>query len=400
MKKIISVLLFVLFWISPIKASEPQPYVLLISLDGFRWDYAERGITPNLDKIKQEGVSALSFKPSFPSVTFPNHLSIITGMYPQNHGLILNFFENLYGERYRLSDTNAVKNPAWYWGEAFWETARRNKIITASYYWPGSEVWDENRRPNYYKAYNHNEPHENKINGIIEWLKLPYNERPHFITLYFHDTDSEGHKHGTNSPQIDSTIAVLDSLIGVIRQRIELIGMKDSVNIIILSDHGMTNIREDGIINIKEIIGEIDCDVNSSSAITMIKPKNEKDIELVFNKLKKAEQNYKVYYKKDVPAYWNFSRNPYIYPIVVIADVGYKLIYGKSTYNAVAEHGYDSHHIDMHGIFFAVGSKFKKNYRVGTLENVDIYPLLCEIFKIDGRSNIDGNINRIKYLLK
>ncbi|HOQ48394.1 MAG TPA: alkaline phosphatase family protein, partial [Candidatus Kapabacteria bacterium] len=95
-----------------------------------------------------------------------------------------------------------------------------------------------------------------------------------------------------------------------------------------------------------------------------------------------------------------FSRNPYIYPIVVIADVGYKLIYGKSTYNAVAEHGYDSHHIDMHGIFFAVGSKFKKNYRVGTLENVDIYPLLCEIFKIDGRSNIDGNINRIKYLLK
>ncbi len=400
MKKIISVLLFVLFWISPIKASEPQPYVLLISLDGFRWDYAERGITPNLDKIKQEGVSALSFKPSFPSVTFPNHLSIITGMYPQNHGLILNFFENLYGERYRLSDTNAVKNPAWYWGEAFWETARRNKIITASYYWPGSEVWDENRRPNYYKAYNHNEPHENKINGIIEWLKLPYNERPHFITLYFHDTDSEGHKHGTNSPQIDSTIAVLDSLIGVIRQRIELIGMKDSVNIIILSDHGMTNIREDGIIIIKEIIGEIDCDVNSSSAITMIKPKNEKDIELVFNKLKKAEQNYKVYYKKDVPAYWNFSRNPYIYPIVVIADVGYKLIYGKSTYNAVAEHGYDSHHIDMHGIFFAVGSKFKKNYRVGTLENVDIYPLLCEIFKIDGRSNIDGNINRIKYLLK
>ncbi len=400
MKKIISVLLFVLFWISPIKSSEPQPYVLLISLDGFRWDYAERGITPNLDRIKQEGVSALSFKPSFPSVTFPNHLSIITGMYPQNHGLILNFFENLYGERYRLSDTNAVKNPAWYWGEAFWETARRNKIITASYYWPGSEVWDENRRPNYYKAYNHNEPHENKINGIIEWLRLPYNERPHFITLYFHDTDSEGHKHGTNSPQIDSTIAVLDSLIGVIRQRIELIGMKDSVNIIILSDHGMTNIREDGIINIKEIIGEIDCDVNSSSAITMIKPKNEKDIELVFNKLKKAEQNYKVYYKKDVPAYWNFSRNPYIYPIVVIADVGYKLIYGKSTYNAVAEHGYDSHQIDMHGIFFAVGSKFKKNYRVGTLENVDIYPLLCEIFKIDGRSNIDGNINRIKFILK
>lgn len=398
MKRVRLLLLF--FLISIANAAEPQPYVLLISLDGFRWDYAERGITPNLDRIKQEGVSAMSFQPCFPSSTFPNHQSIITGMHPQNHGIISNFFENLYGERYTLFEEEPVRNPKWYWGEAFWETARKNKIITASYYWPGSELNDENRRPNYYKKYNHNEPHENKINGVIEWLKLPYNERPHFITLYFHDTDSEGHKHGTRSRQIDSTIAVVDSLIGVIRKRIDEIGMRDSINIIILSDHGMTDIKKDGIINLKEIIGEIPCKVNSTSAFAMIKPENELDLKKIYDKLKKSENNYKVYLKDDVPEYFHFSKNPYIYPIVVFADIGYKLVYEKSSYKAVAEHGYDNNHIDMHGIFFAVGNKFKKNYRVGTLRNIDVYPLLCEIFKIDGRSNIDGDINRIKFILK
>jgi predicted AlkP superfamily pyrophosphatase or phosphodiesterase len=397
MKKYI---IFLLFVITRVLANEPQPYVLLISLDGFRWDYAERGITPNLDKIKEEGVSALSFQPSFPSSTFPNHISIITGMYPQNHGIISNFFENLYGERYTLSEADPVRNPQWYWGEAFWETARRNKIITASYYWPGSELRDENRRPHYFKPYNHNEPHENKIKGIIEWLQLPYSQRPHFITLYFHDTDSEGHKYGTNSRQIDSTIAVVDSLIGVIRARIEAIGMKDSVNIIILSDHGMTNIKQDGVIDLKQIIGDIRCKVNVSSAITMIKPENENDLELIYSKLKKAEKYYKVYYKEQMPEYFKYNRNPYIFPIIVIADIGHKLIYGKSNYNAIAEHGFDNNHIDMHGVFFAVGNKFKKNYRTGTLRNIDVYPLLCEIFQIQGRNNIDGDINRIKFILK
>ena len=193
---------------------------------------------------------------------------------------------------------------------------------------------------------------------------------------------------------------MVDSLIGVIRARIESIGMKDIVNIIILSDHGMTNIKQDGVIDLKQIIGDIRCKVNVSSAITMIKPENENDLELIYSKLKKAEKYYKVYYKEQMPEYFKYNRNPYIFPIIVIADIGHKLIYGKSNYNAIAEHGFDNNHIDMHGVFFAVGNKFKKNYRTGTLRNIDVYPLLCEIFQIQGRNNIDGDINRIKFILK
>lgn len=398
MKKYFILLLIVLAGV--VAQAQPTPYVILVSFDGFRWDYAERGLTPNLDAIKREGTSALSFKPAYPSVTFPNHLSIITGMHPQNHSLILNYFENNQGEIYKLSDSLAVRNPKWYHGEAFWETAKRNNIKTASYFWPGSELTDANRRPDYYKAYNHNEPHQNKIDGIIKWLQLPQSERPHFITLYFHDTDSQGHKYGTIGREIDSTIAVMDSLIGVLRRRIESIGMKDSINLIILSDHGMTDVSENRKIDLKELLSGFDCKVNDISALSMIKPNNPNDLQNIYNKLKSSENKYKVYLKEDMPEYFNFKDNPYIFPIVLVADIGWSFKYRESNYKPKAEHGFDNNHIDMHGIFFAVGNKFKQNYRIGTLSNLEIYPLLCEIFGIYPRNNIDGDIERVKFILK
>ncbi len=398
MKKYIAIILFVL--LGQIAVAQ-TPYVLLVSFDGFRWDYANRGLTPNLDAIKKEGVSALSFKPSFPSITFPNHLSIITGMYPQNHGIISNYFKNCQNEIYSLSDTAAVRNPKWYQGEAFWETAKRNNIKTASYYWPGSELTDTNRRPDYFKAYNHTEPHQKKIDGVINWLTLPQSERPHFITLYFHDTDSQGHKFGTDSREIDSTIAVMDSLIGVLRKRIELIGMKDSVNLIILSDHGMTNVSEKRDIDLKSLLDGFDCEVNSAMSLTMIKPRFDKDLPRIYDRLKKSESHYKVYFREEMPEYYHFSQNPYIFPIILIPELGWSFYsYRAGDHKSNAEHGFDNNQIDMHGIFFAVGNKFKNGYKTGTLSNVDVYPLLCEIFGIFPRKNIDGDIERIKFILK
>ena len=169
-------LLFLLLIITNLTIAQSHPYVLLISFDGFRWDYSERGITPNLDKMKQEGVHALSLKPSFPTKTFPNHYSIVSGMYPQNHGIIFNSFVNpITKDKYRLGDSNAVRNSEWYLGEAFWQTAERNGIKTASYFWPGSELTLDYRRPTYYKKYDHNKPYRERIDGVLNWLELPVN---------------------------------------------------------------------------------------------------------------------------------------------------------------------------------------------------------------------------------
>ena len=173
-KQVILIFLLLVF-----NLSFGKPYVILISFDGFRWDYSERSITPNLDSMKMRGVHALSLRPSFPTKTFPNHYSIITGMYPENHGIIFNGFTNPFnGKGYRLGDTVSVRESEWYIGEAFWETAERNGVRTASYFWPSSEVNLDYRRPTYYKKYRHNSPYRERIDGVIKWLELPLSERP------------------------------------------------------------------------------------------------------------------------------------------------------------------------------------------------------------------------------
>ncbi|MEJ2506394.1 MAG: ectonucleotide pyrophosphatase/phosphodiesterase, partial [Ignavibacteriaceae bacterium] len=235
------------------------------------WDYSNRNITPNIESFAENGVNAQSLKPVFPSKTFPNHISIITGMYPEHHGIIFNDFYNTFtGSHYKLSDSVEVRDSRWYKGEAFWETAKHQGIITASYFWPGSDINMEYRRPNYYYHYSHDTPYKQRINGVIDWLKLPYNKRPHFITLYFELTDDVGHRYGPNSPQIDTAIASLDSTFGSLLNSLRNIQMIDSVNIILVSDHGMTDVSGDRIINIEEMLKGYDVKYSNYGPVMMI----------------------------------------------------------------------------------------------------------------------------------
>jgi predicted AlkP superfamily pyrophosphatase or phosphodiesterase len=396
--------LLLLLIISNFTIAQSQPYVILVSFDGFRWDYSERGISPNLDKMKKDGVHALSLRPSFPTKTFPNHYSIISGMYPENHGIIFNSFINpITKDKYRLGDSLAVRNSEWYLGEAFWQTAERNGIKTASFFWPGSEVTLDYRRPTYYEKYEHNKPYRERIDGVINWLELPKEERPHFITLYFHDTDSYGHKYGPNSPEINQSIQRLDTLINYLNDKLVEIGMKDSTNIIIVSDHGMTEISEERTINIEEMLKNYNVRIDGSKPLMMIEPEIEK-FEEVYKLLKDNEFHYKTYLKEEMPQHYHFSEHPFISPILLVADLGWSLVNnfwlrGMQNNYSKGNHGYDNNHTDMHGVFIAQGPNFKENYKTGTIWNVDINPLLCKIFGISPRANIDGKLERIDFIL-
>ncbi len=389
-----------LLLITSISIASPKPYVILVSFDGFRWDYLNRGIAPNLEKIKKEGVSALSLRPSFPSKTFPNHLSIITGMYPAHHGIIANSFADPFNKSYyRMSDTNAVRNSRWYLGEAFWETAERQGIITASYFWPGSEVLLPYRKPTYFQSYDHQRPYEKRVDGVIDWLQLPFEKRPHFVTLYFHETDSQGHDFGPDSPQTNDAIKRLDYITGYLLNKLDEIKMRDSVNLIFVSDHGMTEVSEERTINIEKIVGSGNCKLSDAGPIMSIEPKKE-NMKEVYELLKKNENHYKVFYRSEIPEYFHFNDHPFISAIVVIADLGWSAVTNKrSDWDGKGNHGYDNNQLDMHGIFLATGPSFKKNYHTGTLWNVDIYPLLCKIFNIYPRTNIDGKLDRIEFIL-
>ena len=385
--------------------AQEKPYVILISMDGFRWDYIYRGITPNLNKLADEGVHALSLRPSFPSKTFPNHYSIITGMYPENHGIIFNSFTNTFtGETYRIGDTISTRQSKWYKGEAFWETANRHNIKTASFFWVGSEQDVDYKRPTYFYHYNQNISFEERVNGVIKWLQLPENERPQFITLYFEEPDSKGHSFGPNSPETNKAIAMVDSMLGLLIDKLKNIGMENKVNIIVVSDHGMTEISDKRIINIEEILKDYKCKFYGMGTSIMIDAEPDK-LNEIYQTLKKNEKNYRVYMKDEIPEYFHFSKNPFILPIIVIAETGWTLVtneYFKKTrsYSIRGEHGFDNHHLDMHGIFIAKGPAFRSGYKTGTLWNVDVYPLLCKIFNITPNNLIDGDINRIGFILK
>jgi predicted AlkP superfamily pyrophosphatase or phosphodiesterase len=395
---------FLIILFAALSYSQSQPYVILISFDGYRWDYVNRGITPNVNSLIGDGAKAVSFKPVFPTKTFPSHISIVTGMYPENHGIIFNEFnDKFHNSNYNTRDSVQLRNSRWYKGEAFWETARRQGIITASYFWPSSDLDLDDRNPEYYYHYVHKRPYEDRIKGVLEWLQYPYDKRPHFITMYFDLTDGVGHRYGPNSPEINMAISSLDSTLGNLLSGLEEIQMRDSVNIILVSDHGMTEVHFEKIINVEEILDGYQF-VHSNSGPVMMISADGGDIEKIYSLLEKNENHYKVYLKNDIPPYYHFSKSPMISEILLVAEMGWAVITNKNLkwmkpekYNG--NHGYNNHHLDMHGVFIAAGPQFKNNYKTGTINSLDVYPLLCKIFNIIPNNNIDGKLERIEFIL-
>ena len=400
--KIHNLLIVILILLALNQTGFSKPYVILISFDGFRWDYLDRGITPNLDKLVNGGVRAISLRPVYPSKTFPNHISIATGLYPEHHGILHNHFKNPFnGEEYSLNNRNAVQNPKWYSGEFIWETAKKQGIITASFFWPGSEVTAEYRQPHYYKKYQHELPYEKRIEGVLDWLKMPAQKRPHFITLYFHETDTKGHDFGPNSAEINEAIKLLDNQLGSLVDGIKKINLIDSVNIIIVSDHGMTEISENKIINIEKILQGKKCELWETGPVMMVNPPDDD----IYKLLKQNNKNYYVYKKEELANFYYFSDHPFIYPIILIAKPGYSLEKNLSDSQkeyrlSKGNHGFEKDFLDMHGIFVACGPAFKTGYKTGTVWNIDVYPLICKILNISPNQPIDGKLERIGFVLK
>jgi predicted AlkP superfamily pyrophosphatase or phosphodiesterase len=323
-------------------------------------------------------------------------------LYPAHHGIIANYFINPNNDEYfNLSRPNVTES-VWYRGEAFWETAKRNGIITASYFWPGSEIDLSYRKPDYSEDYEHNRPYEQRVEGVLKWLQLPDSVKPKFITLYFDETDSKAHKYGVNSDSLLYGIKRVDNLLKMLDSGLIAQGIADNVNLIILSDHGMIDMSPDNMIWINKIINEDSKEVKfvNLSSMGWLHIRDKSKIPQIYEKLKSAEKGYKVYLKKDLPARFNLFRHPFLGDIIIIPQPGYSLRDKKgwdTTY--IATHGYDNELMDMHGIFIARGPAFKNGFETGFLNNLDIYPLLCKIYGIEHSSKIDGDLMRIIHIL-
>ena len=381
---------------APIK---PRPYVVMLSLDGFRWDYQDKAETPNFDYITKHGVKASGLQPAFPSKTFPNHYTIATGLYPGNHGIISNsFYAHDINSYYSIRNREAVENGKFYKGEPIWVTAESQRVKAASYFWVGSEAKIKGYHPTFWKKYDHHFPYEQRVDSVISWLKLPYSQRPHLLTWYLDQTDGIGHHYGPDSPEIVKSVHYLDSIVGVFLSKLETLEIKDSVNFIIVSDHGMSNISTEKTIYLDEYLKPIWVDTAfGDNPFVLMQPAKD-CLDSVYQVLS-AVEGLTIWKKQDIPERFHYKQNDRVTPLVIVADSSYTVFQRHSHRKRMrGTHGYDNLNRDMYGIFYGIGPNFKSNYVSDDLYNVDIYNLICNMLEIKPAPN-DGDFNRIKKVL-
>jgi predicted AlkP superfamily pyrophosphatase or phosphodiesterase len=342
--------------------------------------------------------------PSFPSKTFPNHYTLVTGLYPGNHGLVDNqFYDPAQGKRYGMRDKKVVRDPSFYGGTPLWQLAQQQGLNAASYFWVGSEVSLHGQYPRYYFPYDESVPNEKRIDQTIEWLKLPEAERPHFISLYFSLVDTEGHKSGPKSDALKRTVLKADSLLGVFMTKAK--ATKLPINVIIVSDHGMYELKQEektyipffSLVNMKDTSHVF---VNGGTQMHIYTKK----VDSLFTVLSNQQKNYKVYRKNDLKASWHYDHER-AGDLLLVADPGYYILdqprrEGSWSNEAFGVHGYDPATVkDMQGIFYAAGPDIKKGSSVQAFENVHVYPLIVEILGLKSPKT-DGSLDVLKSILK
>lgn len=377
----------------------PKPYVVMLSLDGFRWDYQDKTNTPTFDSITRYGVKATGLQPTFPSKTFPNHYTIVTGLYPGNHGIISNsFYAPDLDQYYSIRDRSKVSNGKFYKGEPIWVTAEAQRVKTGSYFWVGSEAKIKGYRPTYWKEYDHDFPYIQRVDSIIDWLDKPYNDRPKLITWYIDKADGIGHRYGPDSPEIENTISMIDSVLAYFFEQVKTLNIKDSIDFIIVSDHGMHAINENKVVCIEDHINLawVDTAIGGNPFILMHPNENCKDS--ILNNLASVE-GISAWAKENIPERFHLKQNQRVPEIVIVANEGWstKINAAKKVYSG-GTHGYDNTISDMNGIFYGIGPHFKQNLNAGQLYNTDIYNLIAKILEIDPAPN-DGQSERIFHVL-
>jgi len=387
------------------KISQNKPYLILISLDGFRWDYVERFKPPHLSDFIKNGVNAEALIPSFPSKSFPNHYTIATGMYPDKNGIVGNtFYSYKKNETYWKRET--IEDGTFYGGTPIWVNADKADMVSASYFFVGSEADIQGIRPTYYYKYDGKIKNEARVTETLKWLALPPKKRPHLITLYFSDMDDTGHTYGPNNDdELKKTLFSLDSVLGDLFKGVKESGLP--VNTIIVSDHGMADVLKSNFIPLESIKNEDLYTTIDNGAILNIHPKNTSQIDSILTYLKTKENNFKVYKTENTPGFEYTPQNKDWGTIQIIPDYGYYFSSSRriETQNKYPDtvggvHGYDPNYKDMHGIFYANGPAFKKGFTTSSVKNIHVYPIMCEILDLEIPNDIDGKLSALESVLK
>ena len=384
---------------------QPRPIVVLVSLDGFRYDYLDRYPSPNLHHIIAAGVRA-PLVAAFPTKTFPNHYTIVTGLFPEHHGIVENtMYDPVFDAQFGLSDTAAVADARWWGGEPLWVTAQRQGRIAASFFWPGSEAATEGIRPRYWEHYDHRVPNATRVQRVLDWLALPEDRRPAFVMLYFSDVDNAGHESGPDSPEVRAAVLRVDSAVGMLLDGLGRAGLDSRVDVVVVSDHGMSPVTPDSVVAIDDYL-PLDLLARSvgGNPLLGLWPKAGM-ADSVYRSLRGKHPHLAVWRTAEVPERFHYRDNRRIAPILALADPGWSLTLRRAD---VAQHpdrfrggahGYDDTVSVMRAIFLGEGPAFRRGVVAPAFRNIHIYDLLTKILGIVPAAN-DGSPDSTALLLR
>jgi alkaline phosphatase D len=408
MKPVCLICSLILFSIFVQGQPKDNTYVLLVSFDGFRFDYAEKFNAPNFKSIAKKGSRAEGLIPSFPSKTFPNHYTIVTGLYPGNHGLVDNvFYDPGREEFYSLKNRERVTDPYYYRGTPLWQLARQHGIKSASMFWTGSELPQPDLHPDYHYAYQESMPDSIRIQQVLSWLKLPADKRPRFITLYFSSPDHEGHEYGPDGIQTKNAVLRADANLGMILKGLEQIQLP--VNVVIVSDHGMEELKPvaDSYIFLDEILDHKNASVKIANGGTQahLYVKSQKVADSLYSAIKRSP-GFTVLRQRDFPERWHYN-DPRAGDLLIVARPGFYIVdQPRKTYirklplgHSKGAHGYDAQATrTMHGIFYAFGPNVRAGKVIPAFQNIHIYPFMAEILGLP-IPRIDGDLEVLEPIL-
>ncbi len=385
-------------------SSDFERTVILISSDGLRADYLDKVDTPNIDRLIAGGVHANEgMIPVYPSLTFPNHYSIITGLYPAHHGIVSNtMYDPEMNARFSIRDREAITNPAWWGGEPLWVTAENQGVKTATYYWVGSEAPVKGVSPSYWFTFDDTVPGNDRIDQVMDWLDLPPAERPGFVSVYFSEVDHEGHDLGPDAPETAAAVQTIDGYIGRLIQGLEERGLFESVNVILVADHGMAQLSRDRVIALDDYINLDDVYITDAYSVLGLNPKEGK-LDAVYNALSNVP-HLSVYKKGEGPERLKYDGHIRIPEIFGHADDGWMIVRERSQFeqnlNAVTggAHGYDNEVLSMRATFVAHGSAFKKDVKVAPFQNIELYNMMASIIGVTPAPN-DGTEGSLSSIL-
>ena len=383
-----------------------KPYVVLVSFDGFRPDYLDRFDLPNFNRVLRRGARARALIPVFPSVTFSNHYSLVTGLYPENHGIVENrFFDPGRGTAYSFRDPAMVADGTWYRGEPIWVTAESQGMVAACFFFPGSEAAIKGVRPTFWNKYDGSIPNETRVDTVIDWLRLPEERRPHVITLYFGDMDAAAHRGPLDGAAIRSAAETLDATLGRLLDRLETLDIRDRVYLLLTSDHGMTETSASRIVLVSSLLDNMEgILVGFTGPVASLHVKGGASAAPpVRDRINARLTHGRAYLRQDLPERFHYRKDPRIGDVVIVMDeswmIATSVVSRLRIWEPWGEHGWDPELQSMKALFVMYGPDVRPGTTIPEVNNVDVYPLMTEILGLRAPAGLDGRPGHIRGLV-